>query len=121
MVSTLAWVIIAIVVVIVLYLILAYNGLVRLRNEVKNSWAQIDVQLKRRYDLIPNLIETVKGYAKHEKELLTDVTKARAQMANANTIQEKAKASNMLSNTLKELQGQRERLLELLNIFRGDC
>ncbi|MBS3175812.1 LemA family protein [Candidatus Woesearchaeota archaeon] len=97
------WIIGGILVVIVLYVILAYNGLIRLRNEVDNSWAQIDVQLKRRFDLIPNLIETVKGYAKHEKELFTDITKARSQMTQAHTIGEKAKANNMLSDTLKSL------------------
>jgi LemA protein len=70
-----------------------YNGVVRLNNEVKNSWAQIDVQLKRRFDLIPNLIETVKGYAKHEREVLENVTKARTQMMNATTVKEKASAS----------------------------
>ena len=69
--------IIGIIVIIALAFIGIYNGLVRLRNQVKNAWAQIDVQLKRRYDLIPNLVETVKGYAKHERETLEMVTKAR--------------------------------------------
>lgn len=94
------WIIIA---VIVLLLILIYNSLVRVRNQVKNAWAQIDVQLKRRNDLIPNLVETVKGYAKHEKGVFTEVTKARTQMMNASSVEEKADASNMLSNTLKSL------------------
>ena len=89
--------------VLVLTIILIYNGLVRVRNQVRNAWAQIDVQLKRRNDLIPNLIETVKGYAKHEKTLLTDVTKARTQVMNAKSVEGKADASNMLSNTLKSL------------------
>lgn len=80
-----------------------YNALIRLKNQVENAWAQIDVQLKRRADLIPNLIETVKGYVKHEKGVLTDVTKARAQMMSANTPEEKANANNMLSSTLKSL------------------
>ena len=72
------WIVIAgIVVVIAVAFIGMYNGLVRLRNQVKNAWAQIDVQLKRRYDLIPNLVETVKGYAKHERETLQAVTEAR--------------------------------------------
>jgi LemA protein len=87
----------------VLYAVLAYNSLVTLRARIDNSWSQIDVQLKRRYDLIPNLVETVKGYAKHEKSLFTEVTKARAAMAKASTIAEKAKADNMLSSTLKSL------------------
>ena len=69
--------VIAIIVVVALAIVGIYNGLVRLRNQVKNAWAQIDVQLKRRYDLIPNLVETVKGYAKHERETFEMVTKAR--------------------------------------------
>lgn len=89
--------------VLVLLVIFVYNSLIRLRNEVKNSFAQIDVQLKRRTDLIPNLVETVKGYAKHEKTLLENVTKARTSMMGANTVAEKGKASNMLSDTLKSL------------------
>lgn len=89
--------------VVVLFIVLLYNSLIRLRNQVKNSWAQIDVQLKRRNDLIPNLVETVKGYMKHEREVLTEITKARAAMMKANTMGEKAKASNMISDTLKSL------------------
>jgi len=99
----LGWILLGIVVIILLYLILAYNGLVRLKNEVKNSWAQIDVQLKRRFDLIPNLMEAVKGYMKHEKGVLTDITKARADMGKAQTVGEKAKANNMMTETLKSL------------------
>jgi len=72
------WIILGIVVLFGLFFIGAYNGLVGLRNQVKNAWAQIDVQLKRRYDLIPNLVETVKGYAKHEREVFEKVTQARA-------------------------------------------
>jgi LemA protein len=89
--------------VLALYVIFAYNGLVRLRNEVENSFAQIDVQLKRRNDLIPNLVETVKGYAKHEKSVFEEVTRARAAIMGAKTLEEKARASNMLSDTLKSL------------------
>ncbi len=96
-------IIIIIVVVVVLFIILLYNSLIRLRNQVKNSWAQIDVQLKRRNDLIPNLIETVKGYMKHEKTVLTDITKARSAILAAKTVEGKAKASNALSETLKSL------------------
>jgi len=87
----------------VLFFVFAYNGLITLRNRIDNAWSQIDVQLKLRYDLVPNLVETVKGYAKHEKELFTDVTKARAATAKADSISEKAKADNMLSNTLKSI------------------
>jgi len=92
-----------ILIVGVLIVIGVYNGLVRLRNEIENSFAQIDVQLKRRNDLIPNLIETVKGYAKHEKSVFEEVTKARAAVMQAKGVEEKAKASNMLSDTLKSL------------------
>ena len=88
---------------ILFLVIVLYNALIRLRNQVKNSWAQIDVQLKRRTDLIPNLISTVKGYAKHEKGVLESVTKARSAVMNASGVENKAEASNMLSSTLKSL------------------
>jgi LemA protein len=88
---------------LLLFGIAIYNSVIRLNNQVKNAWAQIDVQLKRRTDLIPNLIETVKGYAKHEKKVFTEVTKARTAMMGAHTVEQKAKASNMLSDTLKSL------------------
>ncbi len=94
---------IGVIVVLVLFIILLYNSLIRLRNQVKNSWAQIDVQLKRRNDLIPNLVEAVKGYMKHEKGVLTEVTAARTAFMKAGTMSAKAKASNMLSDTLKSL------------------
>lgn len=97
------WILIGVIVLFVLILVWMYNSLIRLRNQVKNSWAQIDVQLKRRNDLIPNLIETVKGYAKHEKGVFEQVTKARTSVMNADSVKEKAEASNMLSNTLKSL------------------
>lgn len=98
------WIIVGIIVaVVVLLFIVVYNSLVRLRNQVENSWAQIDVQLKRRFDLIPNLIETVKGYAKHEKGVLEEVTKARTAFMNATSVKEKGKAENMLEGTLKSL------------------
>ncbi len=89
--------------VLVAFVIYLYNSLISMKNRVKNSWAQIDVQLKRRYDLIPNLIESVKGYMKHERGTLTDLTSARASMAKAQTVGEKAKADNMLSGALKSL------------------
>jgi len=88
--------------VIVLYIIIAYNSLIVLRNRINNAWSQIDVQLKRRYDLIPNLIKTVQGYVKHEKTVLTEITKARAQLVKGN-IQDKARASDQLTNALKSL------------------
>src|SRR3990167_3342734 len=98
------WIILVIVLaVIVLTVILIYNSLVRLKLRAENAWSQIDVQLKRRFDLIPNLIESVKGYMKHEKGVLTEVTKARTEMGNATTVNEKAKANNMLTETLKSL------------------
>jgi len=98
------WIIVLIVAaVIALFVILLYNSLIRLRNQVKNSWAQIDVQLKRRNDLIPNLVESVKGYMNHEKTVLENVTKARSAILKAKTITEKSKASNKLTETLKSL------------------
>ncbi|MBM3229819.1 LemA family protein [Candidatus Parvarchaeota archaeon] len=95
--------VIGVLALVVLYAILAFNGLVGLRNKVDNAWAQIDVQLKRRVDLIPNLVETVKGYAKHEKEIFENVTKARAAMMGAGSVADKAKADNMLTGALKSL------------------
>jgi LemA protein len=89
--------------VIVLWAILAYNRLVTMRNRVQEAWADIDVQLKRRYDLIPNLVETVKGYATHERELLEKVTMARTQAMSAQGVKEKGDAENLLSQTLKSL------------------
>ena len=94
---------IIVLVFLVLFIILLYNSVIRLNNQVKNSWAQIDVQLKRRSDLIPNLIETVKGYAKHEKKVFIEVTKARTAFLNAKSVKKKAEASNMMSDTLKSL------------------
>ena len=92
------------IVVILLWVVGIYNGLVRARNEVKNAWAQIDVQLKRRHDLIPNLLETVKGYMQHERGTLEAVTKARQQAVNiGDNVADRAKMENMLSQTLKSL------------------
>ena len=93
----------AIIVLILFGFIATYNELVKLRNRTKEAWADIDVQLKRRYDLIPNLVETVKGYAVHERELFERVTQARAQAIGAKTIKEKGEAENALSSTLKSL------------------
>ncbi len=98
------WVLIgAVVVLIIGGLILLYNKLIRYRNRVDNAWHQIDVQLNRRADLIPNLVETVKGYAEHEKSTFEMVTKARAALMSANTVGENAKAEGMLSEALKSL------------------
>lgn len=98
------WTIVGIVLAaLALLVIFLYNSLIRLRNQVKNSWAQIDVQLKRRNNLIPNLVEAVKGYMKHEKTVLENITKARSAVLAAKTVGETAKASNMLSQTLKSL------------------
>jgi LemA protein len=94
----------AIVAVLVLWVVGMYNGLIRLRNEVKNAWSQIDVQLKRRHDLIPNLMETVKGYMQHERGTLEAVTKARQMAVSVSGgVAEQAKMENMLSQTLKSL------------------
>ena len=93
--------IVVVIILAVIILAMMFNGLVMLQKRVDNSWAQIDVQLKRRADLIPNLIETVKGYAKFEKSTLTDVTKARTAMMNAKTPAKAAAADNMLTSALK--------------------
>ncbi len=89
--------------VVVIAAIGIYNGLIVLRNRCENAWSQVDVQLRRRYDLIPNLVETVKGYAKHEREVFEKVTQARAQAINASTVKEQAQAENMLTGALKTL------------------
>lgn len=96
-------IVIIIIIALILFLISTYNGLVKSRNKVKNSWAQIEVQLNRRGDLIPNLVETVKGYASHESKVFDDVTQARAGLMNANGVQEMANADNTLNQTLKSL------------------
>jgi len=92
-----------VVVLVVLFFVLAYNGLVSLRARVNNAWAQIDVQLTKRYELVPNLVETVKGYAKHEKEIFEDVAEARSAWGNAKTVGEKAKADAGFAGALKSL------------------
>jgi LemA protein len=94
---------VVVVVVVAGALIGLYNGLVRARNEVKAAWSQIDVQLKRRWDLIPNLVETVKGYAAHERGALEAVVKARQQAIDVKGVAERAQAENMLSQTLRSL------------------
>jgi len=97
------WIVVGIVVLVVLYVVFAYNGLVRLRNRIDNAWAQIDVQLRRRYDLIPNLVETVKGYAAHERQTFESVTNARAQALNAQGPAQQAQAENQITGALKSL------------------
>jgi LemA protein len=100
----LALIIILVVVVLVgLYAVFSYNGLVSLRNRIENAWAQIDVQLKRRYDLIPNLVETVKGYAAHERETLDAVIEARNAGMNASGPHDQAEAENQITGALKSL------------------
>ena len=96
-------VVLVIIAVVVIFFVGIYNSLITLRNRADNSWAQVDVQLKRRYDLIPNLVETVKGYAAHEKETFQNVTEARSQAMNAQTVKEQGDAENLLSGALKSL------------------
>ncbi|MSO78689.1 MAG: LemA family protein [Acidimicrobiia bacterium] len=103
---TAVWVIVGVIAALLLLIAVIYNSLIRSRNRVDNSWSQIDVQLKRRYDLIPNLVETVKGYAAHEKQTLEAVTAARAGAINAQksgNVQDQAQAENVLSGALKSL------------------
>ena len=102
--GALVWIIPLVVVVLLVFVAIGiYNGLVAGRNETKNSWSQIDVQLKRRHDLIPNLVETAKGYMKHERETLEAVIKARQVAVDAHGVAEQAKAENMLTSTLRSL------------------
>lgn len=97
------YILIGILVLVGLWLVGVFNGLVGWRNRVKESWSDIDVQLKRRYDLIPNLVETVKGYATHEKDALEAVISARAKAMGATTVAEHAQAENMLTGALKSI------------------
>jgi LemA protein len=96
-------ILLVVIVVIILFVIGIYNSLIRLKKRMENAWAQIDVQLKRRYDLIPNLVETCKGYMKHEKEVLENVTKARQQAIDVSGVKNQAEAENFLSKTLRSL------------------
>lgn len=96
-------IVLAIIAIVAFWLVATFNGLVTLRNRTKEAWADIDVQLKRRYDLIPNLVETVKGYAAHEKGLFEKVTQARSRAMGAQTVKEKGEAENYLAGTLKTL------------------
>ena len=110
---TAVWVILIIVGVLLFYVATTYNKLVSLRNKVRDQWAQIEVQLKRRFDLIPNLVETVKGYAKHEKETLTEVIEARNKFQSATTPEEEMKASGDLNKALSRLMVLTESYPEL--------
>ena len=107
------WIIIAILVILIIAIISIYNGLVTSRMKVKNAWSQIDVQLQRRFDLIPNLVETVKGYMQHEKDTLEKVTQLRTAWANASTVAEKAELDNQLSGTLKTIMAVSENYPDL--------
>ena len=111
--SILLIILIVIIIIILVGVVAIYNGLVTSRNKVKNAWAQIDVQLNRRADLIPNLVETVKGYAGHESSVFEEVTAARAGLMNANGVKEIGEANNQLSNTLKTLFAVAENYPEL--------
>jgi len=97
------WIILAIIAIVIIFVISIYNSLVTLRQRVKNAWSQIDVQLQRRFDLIPNLIETVKGYMKHESELFEKVTALRSSWTNAQTISDKVSIDTELSGVLKTI------------------
>jgi LemA protein len=106
-------ILLVIIVAVVLMAVGMYNSLVVLRNRCDNGWSQIDVQLRRRYDLIPNLVETVKGYAKHEREVFEKVTQARAAAVNAQGVKEQGQAENVLSGALKSLFAVAENYPEL--------
>ena len=106
-------IILVIVVLLVIYAIVQYNGLVKLKNRVEGAWAQIDVQLKRRYDLIPNLVETVKGYAAHERGTLTEVTEARAAAMRASNPAEVARAEGALTTALGHINALAEQYPDL--------
>lgn len=107
------WIILGLVVVLILWFVAVFNGIVGLRNRTQEAWSDIDVQLKRRHDLIPNLVETVKGYAKHEKELFEKVTQARADAINAKGAKEASEKENVLTGALKSVFAVAENYPEL--------
>ena len=107
------WILIGVIVLLVLFVIVIFNNLVTLRQKVKNSWSQIDVQLQRRFDLIPNLVDTVKGYMEHEKGVLETVTELRSSWASAKTVGEKAELDNKLTETLKTIMAVSENYPDL--------
>jgi LemA protein len=102
-VIVIAWVLVGLVALVLLYAVFTYNRLVRLRVRSENAWSQIDVQLRRRYDLIPNLVETVKGYASHERELFEEVARARSQAQSATGVKGQAEAENQVTRSLRQL------------------
>ena len=102
-----------VVALLVVWLVATYNGLIQSRNKVKNAWSQIDVQLQRRFDLIPNLVEAVKGYMDHENETLTKIAELRTSWANASTVHEKADLDNQLSGALKTIMAVSENYPDL--------
>jgi LemA protein len=107
------WIILIVVVIILLYILSKYNGFIVLRNRIKNAWAQINVELKRRYDLIPNLVNAVKGYMQYEKEVLENVVKARSMAIEAKTVKEQGEAETELTKSLKTLFAVMENYPEL--------
>jgi len=107
------WIALIILIVVIAFVVATYNGLVVARQKVKNAWSQIDVQLQRRFDLIPNFVETVKGYMKHEENVLTKVTELRTSWASASTVDEKAELNNQLSGTLKTIMAVSENYPDL--------
>jgi len=111
--STTGWIVVAVIAVVVIWLIATYNRLIALRNRIQNAWSQIDVQLRRRYDLIPNLVETVKGYAAHEHKVFEEVTEARTRAIAAQTVKDQGQAENMISAALKTLFAVAEAYPEL--------
>jgi LemA protein len=114
-VAAVTWVVVALVLAVLLGLaiVVLYNRLVRLRNRVENAWSQVDVQLRRRYDLIPNLVETVKGYAAHERATFEEVTRARTRAQDARTVEEQAEAENVLTAAIGRLFAVAEAYPEL--------
>jgi len=107
------WIILIVVVVLIFIVIGLYNSLVSLRQRVKNAWSQIDVQLQRRFDLIPNLIETVKGYMEHERDVLTKISELRTSWANAGSVKEKSALDTELSGALKTIMAVSENYPDL--------
>ena len=107
------WIALIIIILLVIYIIATYNGLVSSRQKVKNSWSQMDVQLQRRFDLIPNFVETVKGYMTHESETFSKIAELRTSWAKAGTVSEKAELNNQLSSALKTIMAVSENYPDL--------
>ena len=107
------WIALIIIILLVIYVIATYNGLVSSRQKVKNSWSQMDVQLQRRFDLIPNFVETVKGYMTHESETFSKIAELRTSWAKAGTVSEKAELNNQLSSALKTIMAVSENYPDL--------